>query len=136
MISGQSPSSVTKSTEATAPTVWEEFSPSRVAELRQKGIPVFIDFTAKWCLICQANHLVLSTEEVSEKFTSLGVIRMKADWTKRDEVIAKELRKLGRNSVPLYVLYGRDPNSPPEILPQILTPEIILTSLEQLENTR
>jgi len=112
---------------------WEEFSPERVAELRQKGIPVFIDFTAKWCLICQANHLVLTADEVEEKFNSLGVVRMKADWTKRDSIIADELKKLGRNSVPLYVLYGVDTKASPIILPQILTPEIVIGSLKQIE---
>jgi thiol:disulfide interchange protein len=112
---------------------WEEFSPERVAELRSQGIPVFVDFTAKWCLICQANHLVLSKDEVSEKFGSLKVVRMKADWTKNDAVIAAELRKFGRNSVPLYILYGSDPGKGPEILPQVLTPDVVLNALERVE---
>lgn len=112
--------------------VWEEFSPERLAELRERGTPVFIDFTAKWCLICQANHLTLSTSDVAKKFEEKGVIRMKADWTKRDEVIAGELRKFGRNSVPLYVLYGKDQSETPEILPQVLTPEGIIASIEKL----
>lgn len=111
---------------------WEEFSPERVAELRQQGIPVFIDFTAKWCLICQANHATLSTNEVSSKFKELGVVKMKADWTKQDEVIAAELRKFGRNSVPLYILYDSDPKSSPQILPQVLTPGVVLESLDSL----
>jgi thiol:disulfide interchange protein len=112
---------------------WEEFSPERVAELHDKGIPVFIDFTAKWCLICQANHLVLSAEEVANKFTELGVVRMKADWTKNDDIIAAELRKFGRNSVPLYILYGTDPKSKPAILPQVLTPETVMEHLAELK---
>lgn len=112
--------------------VWEEFSPERVAELREQGIPVFIDFTAKWCLICQTNHLVLSGEDVSDVFVKKGVVRMKADWTKQDEVIAAELRKFGRNSVPLYVLYDSDIESEPQILPQVLTPDAVLESLQQL----
>lgn len=111
---------------------WEEFSPERVTELRQQGIPVFIDFTAKWCLICQTNHIALSTDEVSNKFKNSGVVKMKADWTKRDEVIAAELRKFGRNSVPLYVLYDSKPESNPQILPQILTPTIVIESLDTL----
>lgn len=112
--------------------VWEEFSPERVAALREKGIPVFIDFTAKWCLICQANHLVLSGDKVAQKFAERGVVRMKADWTKNDEVIAAELRKFGRNSVPLYILYDGDKKSKPQILPQVLTPEVVLGALENL----
>ena len=117
---------------------WETFSPERVAELRKQGIPVFIDFTAKWCLICQANHLVLSTDEIDEQFKSSGVVKMKADWTKRDPVIAAELKKLGRNSVPLYVLYNDNVNddiskSVAEILPQVLTQEIVLNTLKKIE---
>ena len=113
--------------------VWEEFSPERVAELRSKGIPVFIDFTAKWCLICQANHLVLSADDVAEKFKELGVVLMKADWTKNDEVIAAELRKFGRNSVPLYILYGNDPKTEAAILPQVLTPETVIEYLAEIK---
>lgn len=110
---------------------WEVFSPERVAELREQGIPVFIDFTAKWCLICQANLLVLDGDDVSEAFNERGVVKMKADWTKRDEVIAGELKKFGRNSVPLYVLYDNDPESDPQILPQVLTSDVVLDSLQQ-----
>ncbi len=110
--------------------VWEEFSPQRLAELKAKGIPVFIDFTAKWCLICQANHMILTTSEVHAKFNELGVVRMKADWTKKDAVITEELRKFGRNSVPLYVLYNGEE---PSVLPQVLTPGLVMDHLKNLE---
>lgn len=116
---------------ASAENGWEEFSPERVAELKSKGIPVFIDFTAKWCLICQANHMVLTGTEVHSKFNELGVVRMKADWTKKDAVITEELRKLGRNSVPLYVLYNGDEK--PVILPQVLTQGVVLDHLKAVE---
>lgn len=129
---GGGPSSAKKHETGVA-DVWEEFSPERVAELRAQGIPVFIDFTAKWCLICQANHLILSVDEVSQKFSKHGVVKMKADWTKNDPTITKELRKFGRNGVPLYLLYGNDGEASPEILPQVLTPEIVLESLKKLE---
>lgn len=122
------------SAESEVADVWEEFSPKRVAELRKKGIPVFIDFTAKWCLICQANHVVLSTAEVAKKFTERGVVRMKADWTKSDEMIAEELRKFGRNSVPLYVFYDADPKAEPEILPQLLTSEIVVGAIDKVKS--
>ncbi len=112
---------------------WEQFSPERVAELRAKNIPVFIDFTAKWCLICQANHAVLSTEEVSAKFTDAGVVKMKADWTRQDSVIAEELRKHGRNSVPLYILYEGNGDASPKILPQLLTKDTVIDSLNALD---
>ncbi len=118
--------------EADAAQEWEVFSPERVAQLREQGIPVFIDFTSKWCLICQANHMVLSTDEVIEQFVAKGVVKMKADWTKRSEVITAELRKFGRNSVPLYILYGADGEAAPQILPQVLTPDVVLTALKQV----
>ena len=112
---------------------WEEFSPERVAELQSQGTPVFIDFTAKWCLSCQVNHAVLAKEDVSSKFEEMGVVRMKADWTKKDAIIAGELRKFGRNSVPLYVLYGKEPNKNPKILPQVLTTDTIINELDELK---
>jgi thiol:disulfide interchange protein len=112
--------------------VWQEFSESKIADLQKNGKAVFVDFTAKWCLICQTNHLVLSTPEVSEKFEKLGVVRMKADWTKNDPEITKALRKLGRNGVPLYVLYSPNEVDQPTILPQILTPDTLLKHLDTL----
>lgn len=111
---------------------WEDFSPERVAQLRREGKPVLIDFTAKWCLICQANHLVLSSNEVKRLLDQAGVVKMKADWTKNDSVITQELSKFGRNSVPLYVLYGPNDKQEPLILPQVLTPNVIATHLDKI----
>lgn len=104
---------------------WEDFSPERLAWLRSEGKPVLIDFTAKWCLICQANHFVLSSNEVEKQLDQSGVVKMKADWTKNDPIITQELSKFGRNSVPLYVLYGPDEKNDPLILPQVLTPDVV-----------
>ena len=108
---------------------WEDFSPERLAQLRSEGKPILIDFTAKWCLICQANHLVLDSSDVKDKLDKSGVVRMKADWTKNDPVITAELSKFGRNSVPLYVLYGADTSQEPVILPQVLTPDAVAEHL-------
>lgn len=111
---------------------WEEFSEERIAALQEQGIPVFVDFTAKWCLICQANHYILSTDAVTEKFEQLGVVKMKADWTRNDKKITEALRKFGRNGVPLYLLYGTNPTEPPVILPQVLTTEIVTGYLNKM----
>lgn len=122
----------TKDHVASSENGWEDFSPQRVAELKAKGIPVFIDFTAKWCLICQANHMILTASDVHAKFNDLGVVRMKADWTKKDSVITEELKKFGRNSVPLYVLYNGEDDKP-AILPQVLTPGVVIDHLQAIE---
>jgi thiol:disulfide interchange protein DsbD len=106
---------------------WETFSPERVAQLQQQGTPFLIDFTAKWCLICQTNHMVLSSDQVDQQLNAAGVVKLKADWTKSDPVITEALSQFGRNSVPLYVLYtGKEE---PVILPQVLTPDAVLEHL-------
>lgn len=108
---------------------WEPFSQKRVAELQKAKQPILIDFTAKWCLICQANHLVMMQNKVMKKFQEHGVTLMKADWTRYDPEITEALKKFGRNGVPLYVLYG--PSGEPMILPQVLTPDAVISALEQ-----
>lgn len=128
---GSEPSSASHA--AASKDSWERFSPERVAELRDKGIPVFIDFTAKWCLICQANHLILKLDQIDQEFSSRGVVKMKADWTKNDPIITAELRKYGRSGVPLYLFYGSNPKEPPAILPQVLTPEIVMGHLNKID---
>ena len=113
--------------------VWESYHPDRVDELRQSGAPVLIDFTAAWCLSCQVNErIAFSSDDVRRRLGEMGVTLLKADWTSRDETITHALASYGRNSVPLYVLYGRDHN--PIILPQILTPGIVLDALKEIES--
>lgn len=111
---------------------WQTFSPELVAQLRSEKKPVFIDFTAAWCLSCQVNEKVaFGSEEVQKAFADKGIAALKADWTNKDEVIAKELAKFGRNSVPLYVLYLPDKEA--VLLPEILTPDIVLGYLKDLK---
>lgn len=104
---------------------WELYSPERVEELLKLGTPVFVDFTAKWCLICQANKVTLHSSAVQKAFKEKGVVTMTADWTKKDPVISRELEKLGRTGVPVYVLYSGNPEESPYILPQTLTNRVI-----------
>jgi len=111
---------------------WEPFSPARVAELRASGTPVFIDFTADWCLTCQVNEAVAFTDEVRERFEQEGVAMLKADWTLRDDVITQALAGYGRRGVPVYVLYGRDPGAEPHLLPEVLSPGIVLDAIDEV----
>jgi len=113
---------------------WQVFSEESVERLLTEGKPVFIDFTAAWCLSCQVNEQVaFSPKEVQDKFAEIGINAFKADWTNRDEKIAQALARYSRNSVPLYVLYSGKKDEPPRILPEILTPGIILDALKSIQ---
>jgi thiol:disulfide interchange protein len=110
---------------------WIPFSAKKLAELREKNVPVFIDFTAKWCLICQANKIILNGEEVERKFAEQGVVKMRADWTKNDPEITQELQKFGRSGVPLYLMYGPNKKEA-EVLPQVLTSDLVIASVVEV----
>jgi len=113
---------------------WEKYSPNKITEFRSQGRPVFLDFTAAWCISCQVNELVVfGSPQVRQKFRELNVIPMKADWTNRDDQITQALSQFGRSGVPFYVLYSGKPDEPGTPLPEILTPQIVLDALEKIK---
>jgi thiol:disulfide interchange protein/DsbC/DsbD-like thiol-disulfide interchange protein len=115
-------------------SLWQPYSEQRIAELRTQGKPIFIDFTAAWCFTCQVNKAVaLHNSAVMKKFQEKGVTLFQADWTNRDPQITQALEFYHRTGVPTYVFYNGTPNATPQILPEILTPQIVLMSLEQLK---
>jgi thiol:disulfide interchange protein DsbD len=116
----------------TASASWTPYSAETVASLREDGRPVFVDFTAAWCLTCQVNERsVLNTETVQDAFAKRNVALVKADWTNRDAEITKALASHGRSGVPVYVLYPGD-GSEPTLLPEVLTQDIVLDALRNL----
>ena len=110
---------------------WGVYSDARLADELAKGHSVFIDFTASWCVTCQINkRFVLATDGAKTVFDEKSIVRLRADWTKRDSEITNALSRLGRNSVPVYAFY-RAGEKTPRLLPEILTMEILKTSLEE-----
>ncbi len=110
---------------------WQPYSQATLDTARAAGKPVFIDFTAAWCLSCQVNErLVLKSSEVQEQFRSRGVVLVRADWTQYDDAITRELASVGRSGVPTYVLYPAAKDSKADVLPELLTKPIVLDALK------
>ncbi|RVT47507.1 thiol:disulfide interchange protein [Rheinheimera sediminis] len=110
--------------------VWSE---QRLKQLVQEGKPVLVNMTADWCITCLVNERVaLDTDSSKAAMALYNLTYLKGDWTNKDPAISAYLRQFQRDGVPLYVLYW--PGQPPEILPQILTPDSLRQALEQLSS--
>ncbi len=111
---------------------WAPWTPEAQAESLASGRPVFIDFTAEWCMSCKVNEATtLNRDRVRQGFRDREVIMLKADWTNRNPDITAELERFGQSGVPLYLLYPPG-ETVPRKLPHVLTPGIVLSALEDL----
>jgi thiol:disulfide interchange protein DsbD len=110
----------------------EGWSQQRLEALLDAGQPVFVNVTADWCITCIANERsTLSSTAVEDTMVAMNMAYIVVDWTDYDPNIAGFLARFGRNGVPLYLVYSGQPGSEPEVLPQLLTPGIVLDALER-----
>jgi len=124
------------STDATGSLDWQPFSQARLEALRVEERPIFVDFTAAWCITCKVNERVaLADPAVVKAFAEGGVAALRADWTRRDAGITRMLEANGRAGVPLYLFYakpaGPGERKPPIMLPQVLTAASILREIRE-----
>jgi thiol:disulfide interchange protein len=111
---------------------WQPYTEANFNAARDSGKPVFIDFTAAWCLSCQVNEkAVLQSEDVESTLITNHVQLLKADWTQYDPAITRELAALGRSGVPTYVMYPPGKVSNPDVLPEFLTKAVVLKAIEK-----
>jgi thiol:disulfide interchange protein len=114
---------------------WQPWSADAVQHALAAGQPVFVDFTASWCLSCQVNERVaLDQPSVQQAFAAANVALFRADWTREDASITQALTTLGRSGVPVYALYTPG-QSDPQLLPQVLTPGIVVDAVSKLPRT-
>jgi thiol:disulfide interchange protein DsbD len=114
---------------------WSPWSDEAVQSQLDKGRPVFVDFTADWCITCKVNErTVLSTETVLSAFDNHDVATLKADWTNGDETIRKKLASFGKAGVPLYLVYSPGEPEDPRVLPEVLTPDLVASAVRDAAN--
>ncbi|HEX7651946.1 MAG TPA: thioredoxin family protein, partial [Verrucomicrobiae bacterium] len=107
------------------------WSPEAVQAARAAGHPVLVDFTADWCLTCRVNaETSIEISAVSNKLQSINGVAFRADYTHFPDNITAELNRFNRAGVPLVLVFPKDPQAPPRVLPEVLTPDIVLNNLD------
>lgn len=128
--------SIRPNTASTVNLTQEAWSTERVDELRAEGRPVFVDFTAAWCVTCKVNEtLVLEKDKTKQLFVDTDTAFLVADWTNKNDEIAQELERYGRAGVPLYLVFPSGDNSvSAEVLPQVLTYDVVKEAIERAKS--
>ena len=128
---GGGTASAAETTTTAGDIAWVPFSQAKLDEAKAAGKPVFVDFTADWCITCKVNERVALTDQaVKDAFAAQGVVMLRGDWTKRDGAITRVLEANGRAGVPLYLFYAKGAGDKPVVLPQILTADTVLQSMK------
>lgn len=111
---------------------WQPWSQDAVAQARAAGRPVLVDFTANWCLTCQVNKkIAIEIPSVRQKLKEINAVALVGDYTHFPDSITEELNRFSRAGVPLVLVYPKDANAQPIVLPEVLTPGIVLAALDR-----
>jgi thiol:disulfide interchange protein len=111
---------------------WQAWSPETVAKAQSEGYPVLVDFTANWCLTCQVNKkIAIDVSSVRAKLKEINAVALVGDYTHFPDNITAELNRYGRAGVPLVLVYPKEVDAQPIVLPALLTPGIVLDALDQ-----
>jgi len=110
---------------------WQRWMPATVTQARSEGRPVLVDFTADWCLTCQVNKRTsIEIPSVRAKLKEINAVALLGDYTHFPDSITVELNRFSRAGVPLVLIYPKAATQPPIVLPEILTPGIVLAALD------
>ena len=111
---------------------WQPWSPEAIARARAAGKPVLVDFTADWCLTCQVNKkIAIEVPSVRKKLKDINTVALVGDYTHFPDNITTELNRFNRAGVPLVLVYPKNPDAQPIVLPTVLTPGIVLDALDR-----